>query len=309
MNKYEISSFNGFDVYKFNNEHVFVKLGKSIMEKYDGFFDWAFCDESLLRYIDFQDDCEAESLDDFQRVAVLKALKRFIDNENIGMFPYDRKYDGIYEILKEEDLLFLEGENTKIRKDKVGKIGELFFYNILADYFHFTCIFNKANLTSSFNMSVYGMDELFYSPKDNLLMFGEAKFCESLDNGIGLIEQSLLEYEDRLNQEFQLILSSEVLRSKVNLPAFIKENTRRAFDFNEFVKLCGITTIGIPIFIMHGKEENIDDIITKLSNIKLITINGLNISYIFVSVPIKSKKEFVARLTYCIDERLKKYGK
>lgn len=306
---FSVEKFDGFDVYKSKNKNIFIRIGNLDFKKYDGFFDWAFTDEMLLRYMDFDDNCLPEDLDDYKRIAILKALRRFIDETNIGMMPYDKKYDNIYEILKDEDLLVLDGKDIKVRKDKIGKIGEFIFYNILSDYFHFNCIYNKIQMSTSLNMSVFGMDQLFYSYKDNLLMFGESKFCNNIDNGIALINESLGEYKDRLEQEFVLVLSNEAIRDKMDLPEELKNATRKSLTFNDFIKLTGVTCIGIPIFIMHGVDEDINSIMNKLDKIKTISIQGLNINYIFISVPIKSKEQFVARITRRIDERMQEYGK
>ena len=34
------------------------------------------------------------------------------------------------------------------------------------------------------NMSVYGIDSLYYSPNEKLILLGESKVSKSLDNGI-----------------------------------------------------------------------------------------------------------------------------
>lgn len=303
---YDMEVFEGFEVYKSDNKHVFIKIGELDFEKYDGIFDWAFSDEMILRYIDFEEGCSEEDLDQIKRVAIYKALKKFIDKESIGKFPYDTKYDTIYDVLLDEGLIEIEDTQLKLRKDKIGKIGEFIFYNVLADYFKFNCIFNKLHLLTNFDMSVYGMDQLFYSSQKKMLMFGESKVCKSLKNGISLINASLLEYEDRLNSEFQLVLSNEAYRYKINLPDELKYASRKTYTFDEFVNLTKITTIGIPAFIIHGTEEDKDVIMKKLDSIKPITIKGLNIEYIFISIPIKSKEQFVARITHKIDERMNK---
>ena len=296
--------FECFEVHKDCEKYAFIEVSNDIIKKVDSIFDWAFTDEKMLRYADLPNSDESIVLNVEKRKAIFISLKKFIDNKNIGIVPFDEKYKDILKTLKEEELVFDDGKKLNIRKDKIGKIGEFIFYNILSDYFKFNCILNKANLITSYNMSVFGMDELFYCDKDKMLLFGESKFCKSLENGIELINKSLDEYEDRLNDEYELILSNNILSSSFVLPDGIKDLIKKSFTFDEFLAKANVQSIGIPIFIMHGGSYKVSDILSKLEGIKKRIFHETNCKYIVISMPVIDKASFAAYLTSKIGERM-----
>ena len=303
----EEQNFEVFDVFIDAENYVFVCVGKDFFEKCGMLFDWGFKDDNILRFADFDEDCLPNELCEFQRIAIFKALKKMIDDKYLGLIRYDKKYDNILAVLQDEGNIVEEQGVTYVRNDKIGKIGEYYFYNILCDYFGYICILNKANLTTSYNMSVFGMDALFYSNADKMLLFGESKFCNNLENGIKLIDASLEEYETRISDEFDLILSNEMLRNISKLPESIKNSTRRAYTFNDFVHIAGIESIGIPLFIMHGEDNDREEILKKLKKIKRITLAGLNVKYIVVDLPVDNKNNFINKITNKLLEKIKSH--
>ena len=76
-------------------------------------------------------------------------------------------------ILNEEYTIEEKNGKLKVRIDKIGKIGEYIFTCILNEYFKFQCILPKVHLQTSYNMSIYGIDTLFYSKDKEMLLFGE----------------------------------------------------------------------------------------------------------------------------------------
>ena len=297
-----MKKFECFKVYNDCDKYAFIEISSDVVKKVDAIFEWAFTDEKRLRYADLPDYDASLTLNIEQRKAIMLSLKKFIDEKNIGVIPFDKKYKDILNTLIDEDLVFDDGTKLNIRKDKIGKLGEFIFYNVLSDYFTYNCILNKANLITSYNMSVYGMDELFYCEKDNMLLFGESKFCKSLDNGIKLINKSLDEYEDRLDDEYELILSNHTY--SVSLPGDLKDAISKSFTFDEFIKIGKINNIGIPVFIMHGGNYSTTQILNKLDEIKKRMFHGINCKYIVISLPIIDKKSFATYLSNKIGERM-----
>lgn len=162
-----------------------------------------------------------------------------------------------------------------MRRDKVGKIGEYIFHNILIDYFDSLCIVPKLNLTTNRNMSIYGIDVIFYNPSNNTLMFGESKVSKSLDNGISLVNDSLKNYEHQIFEEYRAILSSDVINIS-NLPKELKKYIDTCIDYiisltmrlkssyveNEFYSMCKIICYFLKCDKVSEREINI--IISKI---------------------------------------------
>ena len=102
-----------------------------------------------------------------------------------------------------------------------------------------------------------------------MLLFGESKVTKKLENGISLINASLEEYESRIKQEYELVLSNRLYKDKLN-----KFNDKYgdivdiALNIEEFIEKAQVKNIGIPIFIAHGKQTDINEIIKKLKSVK-----------------------------------------
>ena len=102
-----------------------------------------------------------------------------------------------------------------------------------------------------------------------MILFGESKVTKNIENGINLINQSLKEYEKRIKQEYELVLSNRLYRDKLNrFSDMYGDIVDVTLDIEEFIKLADIKYIGIPIFIAHGKQKDIDEIMNKLKAIK-----------------------------------------
>ena len=78
---------------------------------------------------------------------------------------------------------------------------------------------------------------------------------------------------------------------------------RKEFRYKRFY----ITQIGIPIFITHGEEQEINKIIEKLGNIEEKDLLGVKTVYYFISLPIINKQKFIALFTKKIRERRDEY--
>lgn len=298
----QIEKYKDFTVYKNNEKNIFIHIDidsddfcKKIL--------MCFLDESkLLNYISNKTDIKfSGTKKDF--VKLHKKINDFFDEENLKIDEDDLKKELENYIDWEK---YDKKELLTLRRDKVGKIGEYIFHNILIDYFDSLCIVPKLNLTTNRNMSIYGIDVIFYNPSNNTLMFGESKVSKSLDNGISLVNDSLKNYEHQIFEEYRAILSSDVINIS-NLPKELKKYIDTCIDFKRFINEANIKTITIPIFIMHGLEHDIDEIFQKLNKLKKTTVLDLDINYIIISLPIIDKNRFQSCLIEFLRERIEYY--
>lgn len=301
-------NYECFEVYKDGACHTFVHISMSKKDKfYKGIFEYFFSDDKLLRYAEHKSNLHFEPTQE-NYCTLFKHLKTYIDEENVEK-RVDELSDIVKEVLLDEGEIEVKDGKLYVRKDKIGKIGEYIFSCLLYDYYEFDCIIPKVLLGTDPNMNVYGIDTLFYSEKRDLLMFGEAKFSKSLDNGIKLIEESLKDYEDQLRQEFICVLSKRIYEGLLyKFNDLYGDKVAISTSMDVFIKKAGIRRIGIPIFIAHGEDVNPETIIRKLRTISLGDVLGLKTSLIVISLPVIDKKEFVAYFTEYIRERLDQYN-
>lgn len=275
-------------------------------EFYNRLYDYFFSENKLIQYIKNKKGILFSPTRQ-QFIELYQHLQNYIDSENfqIDITNYNEE---ILAVLKEE--YQTEEQNSKIlaRKDKFGKIGEYIFCNVLSSYYDFNCIIPKVHYTTDNNMSVYGIDALFYSEQNNLLLFGESKFCSSLNNGISLINASLLNYQEQIREEYWLILSGQVLK---NCSSVFNDKFGSIRDISytveEFIEKANITQIGVPIFIIHGQDTNESYILKRLLDIKTTDLFGLNTIYYFISLPIINKNNLMKCFKQKINEKISEY--
>lgn len=245
--------------------HIEIKDNK---EFYKSLFDCFFTEDKLIKYAENKFNLKF-SPTKMNFTTLYKHLKVYIDDFNKEEYTLNEIEEEVIKILNEEYTIERKDGKLKVRLDKIGKIGEYIFTCILNEYFKFQCILPKVHLQTSYNMSIYGIDTLFYSEDKKMILFGESKITKKLENGVNLINISLKEYENRIKQEYELILSNRVYKDKLN-----KFNDKYgnivdvAIDIEEFIKMADIKNIGIPIFIAHGQQVNVQEIMNKLSGIK-----------------------------------------
>lgn len=293
--------FNDFNVYCLDECHSFYHV--EIKEEcfYEKMFDYFFDETRLLRYIENKTSIKFKpTLVNY--VTLYKNLSKFIDEENCIPLPKDEQ--AILDIINEEYKIIEENGEKKIRLDKIGKIGEYIFCNLLSEFFKFECIIPKLQLLTDPNMNIYGIDTLFYSPANKMILFGESKVSKSLDNGIALINKALTNYQKQVDVEFDLVLSNRWYKN--NLGSFEKELgdvVEISLSMSKFIARAGIKTIGVPLFIAHGGKDNLQDIMSKLKKIKKINLYGLETVYISISLPLIDKEKFFKIFTNCLEER------
>jgi hypothetical protein len=299
-----------FSVYLLDDKYSFIHFDISDRnEFYEEMFDYFFSEEQLLKYIENKSSLRfVPNLVNY--TLFYKHLGLYIDSENkemeLGTFEKN-----IFEILKQE----YEIKQNKIGKliirlDKMGRIGEYLFNSLLWNYFNFDCIIPKVHLTTDRNMSVYGIDCLFYSSHDDLLLFGESKLTVNLDNGVKLIKESLKQYESQISEEYELVLSNRFYKN--NLHIFndkYGDYVEQSINIKEFINLAKIKKIGIPVFIAHGQEVDAEVIFDKFLSIKKNKMFGLQTEYYFISIPVMNKSKLITIFTKKIREKRDWYEK
>ncbi|QGH04655.1 MULTISPECIES: Hachiman antiphage defense system protein HamA [Bacillota] len=304
----KMQTFNEFKVFTYNEQRTFLHIDlNDSYNFYKGLFEYFFDESRLLRYAENKMNLKFEpTIRNY--VTLFKLLRLYIDDYNIERIPSEIESE-VIRILKEEYEIHDSGDGyLKVRLDKMGKIGEYIFCNLLSEYFKFDCIIPKVILTTDPNMNVYGIDTLFYSRENDMILLGESKLSKSLSNGTGLINESLKTYEQQVRDEFVLMLSNRFLKNNMGIFGEIYADTiELSLSVEDFIKKAGVKNIGIPIFIAHGEDKIPDDIFKKLSKIKRKNILGLNTSYIIVSLPIINKSKMIGVFTQAIAERMSDY--
>lgn len=303
------SIFNDFTVHKLDERISFLHInltenpGLLFRELFDYFFD----ESRILRYIENKVNLNFSPTDK-DYVTLFKHLSLYIDDFNMEKLP-DSFEDEVLQVLAEEYGFESDKKGgLKIRLDKIGKIGEYIFCNLLSEYFGFNCIIPKINLITDKNMSIFGIDALYYSKENDMILFGESKFSKNLGNGVQLINKSLEKYEEQIESEFSLVLSGRLWR---NNPSIFGEKYEDVIDkslrIHDFIKKADIKKIGVPLFIAHGICTDINDILKKLNNIKKKKILNLETIYIIISLPILDKNKMMAFFALKIRERIDYY--
>ena len=301
-------NYDCFTVYKNENEedysfhHIKIKDNEIF---YKSLFDYFFSEDRLLRYTENNSNLKFHKSHK-NYVRLYKELLKFIDEENlqIDIKEFDKSIDSI---LTEE--FKVENKNGKniIRIDKYGKVGEYIFSCILSEYFQWDCVIPKLNLVTNNNMSIFGIDTLFYSERDNIIFFGESKVSNSITNGVLLIQYSLKDYQKKIEQEYLLVLSERTIKKSRTFSKKFEKDINKCMLFKDFITKAELKNIGIPIFIAHGKEIDNYEIFTELKNIPRNDICNLNTKYYVISLPIINKDKMMAVFTKAIRDKEEVY--
>lgn len=296
-------NFNDFEVFLYDDCKSFVHINITNPRLfYSKMFEYFFDESRLLRYIENKASISFRPTT-ANFAALYKKLKIFIDKENDIQIPQNLEKN-LLDIVSAEHTIIEENGIKKIRLDKIGKIGEYIFSNILSEYFGYQCIIPKLNMLTDYNMSIFGIDTLFYSHENKLLLLGESKVSKSINNGIALINESLSSYQAQIDDEFELILSQRWLKDKMGYFADdFGDKIEISMNMSDFIKKADVRNIGIPIFIAHGGIETTEEIFNELSKIKKIDLYDIETNYIIISLPLIDKDEFVKSFTLAIAER------
>ena len=290
--------FDCFDVYFLAEGHSFVYADFKDADSFiEGVVEYIFQEKNLLNYAKRNNKISFVGTQK-QYAKLYNNISMFLNTE-LEMLEVDDVTDELKDVLGQEYTLVDEAGNLKIQNDKVGKIGEYTFHLLLNNYFGLNCVLPKFRCTTDRNMSVFGIDTLFLDTSKKILYFGESKFCKTLDNGITLINRSLEKYEEQIDEEYRIVLSDdEAFRVSSEFEKLFGDAKQICISFREFIKAAYIKEIGVPVFIAHGNVDlnNIrpEEYISKLNKkIKRNKYFGIDVTYIFISLPVIDKNKFI----------------
>lgn len=293
-----VKSFEGFEVYQEGEGYSFVYVNFNDEDKLiDGLTDYLFDEKTLLKYASNSAKIKLNETDPKYWVILYKNISSFL-NEDLENYEIDGATGELLNVLLDEYTYINVDGKPIIQKDKIGKVGEYAFHVIMSKYFGLDCIIHKFRCTTDRNMSVYGIDALFLDEKNKCIYFGESKFSKTLHNGIVLANKSLSMYESQIREEYRIILSSEdAFPLSPSFKRLFLDATQMCITFDKFISYAGISEIGIPVFVAHGKEKKVETpenyISIMKSQIKKDKMFGLKIKYIFISLPVIDKQKFV----------------
>lgn len=294
INDISTEKFDCFNVHTRGDDYSFchIEIEDNIIF-YEKLFEYFFSEDKLIRY------CEHTSGVKFTPnrknfITLYRALEIYIDDFNLAKNM--KEIEELLDDVLDGKLKLEEGKKESFaRLDKIGKIGEYIFSCLLYDFFSFDCIIPKVNLTTNYNMNVYGIDTLFYSEENDLALFGESKCSISLEKGIQLIKKSLADYEKQIENEFKLILRNRMLGKLLNgFGDTYGEIMDESIDFLEFKDFANLKSIGVPMFIAHGTDTESLKILEKLSKLRGTKLFGLETKYYAISLPIIDKSKLIS---------------
>ena len=289
--------FEQFIVYRSDISSSFVYINFTDPDRFiDGLSDYILSETNLLNYGNTTSPVAfSPTLANYRKL--YSALETFL-NADMELLTFDNISNEIRDTLGDEYTFINKNGQTLIQKDKIGKIGEYIFHVILTQYFRVNCILPKFRCTTDRNMSVFGIDALFFDPIKRIIYFGESKVCNNIDNAITLINRSFLDYESQISEEYKLILSNhDVFRLSQEFQSAFEKYTEICISFEDFVKVASISQICVPAFIAHGNgatKNNPADFLHKMNT--KITRNsffGLDTKYLFISLPIIDKAKMM----------------
>lgn len=258
----------------------------------DGLSDYILSETNLLNYANTMSSTAfAPTLTNYKKL--YSTLEIFL-NAELELLTFDDVSNEVRNALGDEYTFVDKNGETLIQKDKIGKIGEYIFHVLLTQYFKANCIIPKFRCTTDRNMSVFGIDALFFDPVERIIYFGESKVCKNIDNAITLVNRSFVDYESQISEEYKLVLSNnDVFRLSQEFQSAFERYTDICISFKDFVKAASISQICIPAFIAHGNgasKNTPEDFLQKMNT--KITRNsffGLDTKYLFISLPIIDK--------------------
>lgn len=295
----EIKDFENFKVYCYENDHTFLYADFPDKDIFlDGLCDYIMTENNLLNF------AKRTSKIDFN--PSVKHYKKLYDNISIFLnqeletLEIDEVTDEIKDVLGEEYNFIDDNGVLLVQKDKVGKIGEYIFHILLTNFFELDCVIPKFKCITDRNMSVFGIDSLFLDATNKRIYFGESKFSKNINNGITLVNKSLVEYEQQIKEEYRIILSNDDTFIKAEIFAEIfQDSLDVCVSFEDFLNVSDISSIGIPIFIAHGEhvEKGAEYYLKRLrEGLKKKDVFGMETIYIGISFPVVSKAEFVEKI-------------
>lgn len=279
--------------------HIYISDEDVLYEQLAKFF----LDETrLIRYVE-NDRAVCFSATEVQIAELYKRLSLFAADYREIILPSETEESLIEDIRLDFDIDYIDKRGYVAKQPAIGRLGEYFLHVILSEFFGLDCIIPKISLTTDRNMSVFGIDSLFYSAEKRTIYFGESKFSKALANGISLLRRSLKTYEKQIEEEFELVLSDRHLVRHPEFERMFGDSIASTISFSDFAARAELETICVPLFVAHGEEIDPNSILEKLSGIPTETLFGLQTQYWGLSLPIVSKEKLVRVIAEQIDKR------
>lgn len=293
---------NSFIYAHFDNEDCFI----------DGLSDYILCETNLLNYANILSPIEFVPNEKIYK-KLYSTIEIFLNSE-LELLTFDELSNEVFNTLRQEYKFIDVDGKTLIQKDKIGKIGEYVLHIILTKYFNVHCIIPKFRCTTDRNMSVFGIDALFFDPKEKVIFFGESKVCNNIDNAITLINRSFKDYEDQISEEYKLVLSNdEVFNLSQEFKAAFQKHTDLCITFKDFISAASVNRICVPAFLAHGNctNDNTAEKFLEKMNTKLCRKEffGLDTDYIFISLPIIDKAKMMDVIMKKVVKKSNEYRK
>lgn len=289
--------FEQFIVYKSDVSNSFLYVDFSNQDRFmDGLSDYVLSEKNLLNYANTMSQTAfTPTLANYKKL--YSTLETFL-NAEMELLTFDNVSNEVRDTLGNEYTFINKDGNTLVQKGKMGKIGEYIFHVLLTRYFRVSCIIPKFRCTTDRNMSVFGIDALFFDPDKRIIYFGESKVCKTIDNAITLVNRSFADYESQISEEYKLVLSnSDAFRLSEEFQSAFERYTEVCISFEGFMKAASVSQIYVPAFIAHGNGANNNtpaDFLHKM-NTKIIrdSFFGLDTKYLFISLPIIDKAKMM----------------
>ena len=290
-------TFDQFTVYKSADANCFLYADCSDANAFmNGLADYILSETNLLNYANTMTPIPFSPTPQIYK-KLYSTISSFL-NSTLELLTFDNVSNEVRDILNTEYKFITKDGKTLVQKDKIGKIGEYTFHVLLSSYYKVHCIIPKFRCTTDRNMSVFGIDALFFDPSKHTILFGESKVCQTIENAIALINRSFVDYEQQISEEYKLVLSNDETfnLSEEFLNAF-KEHTDICMTFQDFIKSAGIEKICVPAFIAHGNSKSDNTVETYLQKMNTgITHRryfGLDTEYLFILLPIIDKAKMI----------------
>lgn len=290
-------NFEQFTAYHSDISHSFLYVNFSDPDRFmDGLSDYVLSEINLLNYANTMSPTTfTPTLANYKRL--YSTLETYL-NAKMDLLTFDNVSNEVRDALGEEYTFITKDGETLLQKDKIGKIGEYIFHVLSTQYFKVGCIIPKFRCTTDRNMSVFGIDALFFDPAQKMIFFGESKVCKTIDNAITLVNRSFDEYESQISEEYKLVLSNNgVFRLSQEFTSAFEQYTEVCISFEDFVKAAEISQICVPAFIVHGNGASKNtpaDFLDKMNRkLKRNTFFGLETKYLFISLPIIDKAKMM----------------
>ena len=289
--------FDEFYVYKSDDAHSFIYADCFDVNLFmNGLAEYILSETNLLNYANSLTPIEFSPTPKIYKKLYM-TISSFLNNE-LELLTYNNVTKEVEDVHGDEYKFISKDGKTLIQNDKMGKIGEYVFHVLLSNYFKVHCILPKFRCTTDRNMSVFGIDALFFNPETSTIMFGESKVCKTIENAITLINRSLLDYENQISEEYKVVLSNDdaFKLSDEFIEAF-KEHTDICMTFEEFIAAADINRICVPTFIAHGNSKTnntieyyLEQMNTKITKRKYF---DLDTDYLFISLPLIDKAKMM----------------